>query len=35
LTILSGFVIVTQPQSPETHKAVITFEWPMKHEWVK
>jgi len=33
LTILSGLVIITQPQFPEIHKAVITFEWPMKHEW--
>jgi hypothetical protein len=35
LTILSGLVIITQPQSAEIHKAVITFEWPMKHEWSK
>jgi hypothetical protein len=35
LTILSSLVIVTQPQSPEIHKAVITFEWPTKHEWSK
>lgn len=35
LTILSSLVIVTQPQSPEIHKAVITFEWPTKHEWAK
>jgi hypothetical protein len=35
LTILSSLVIVTQPQTPEIHKAVITFEWPMKHEWSK
>ena len=35
LTILSSLVIVTQPQTPEIHKAVITFEWPLKHEWVK
>jgi Tfp pilus assembly protein PilO len=33
LTILSGLVIITQPQSSESHKAVITFEWPAKHEW--
>lgn len=35
LTILSSLVIVTQPQSPEIHKAVITLEWPTKHEWSK
>jgi uncharacterized protein YqgV (UPF0045/DUF77 family) len=35
LTILSSLVIVTQPQTPEIHKAVITFEWPTKHEWSK
>jgi hypothetical protein len=35
LTILSGLAIVTQPQSAEIHKAVITFEWPMKYEWSK
>jgi cell division protein FtsL len=33
LTILSSLVIITQPQSSESHKAVITFEWPAKHEW--
>jgi len=35
LTILSGLVIVTQYQSPEIHKAVVTLEWPIKHEWLK
>lgn len=34
LTILSGLVILTQLQTPECHKAVITFEWPVKHEWL-
>lgn len=34
LTILSGLVIIPQPQAPECHKAVITFEWPVKHEWL-
>lgn len=34
LTILSGLVILSQPQTPECHKAVITFEWPVKHEWL-
>jgi len=35
LTILSSLVIVNQAQSPEIHKAIITFEWPTKHEWSK
>lgn len=35
LTILSGLVILSQPQTPECHKAVITFEWPVKHEWLQ
>lgn len=34
LTILSGLVILSQPQTPECHKAVITFEWPVKQEWL-
>ncbi|MEI6647112.1 MAG: hypothetical protein WCP12_13835 [bacterium] len=34
LTILSGLVILTQLQTPECHKAVITFEWPVKYEWL-
>ena len=34
LTILSGLVILSQPQTPECHRAVITFEWPVKHEWL-
>ena len=35
LTILSGLVILSQPQTPECHKAVITLEWPVKHEWLQ
>ncbi len=34
-TILSGVVILSQSQTPECHKAVITFEWPVKHEWLQ
>jgi len=34
LTILSGLVILSQLQTPECHKAVITFEWPVKQEWL-
>lgn len=34
LTILSGLVILAQLQTPECHKAVITFEWPVKQEWL-
>lgn len=34
LTILSGLVILSQPQTPECHKAVITFEWPIKQVWL-
>ncbi len=34
LTILSSLVILSQPQTPECHRAVITFEWPVKHEWL-
>lgn len=30
MTTLSGIVILSQPQSPENHKAIITFEWPAK-----
>lgn len=32
---LSGFQILAQPQNPERHKAVITFEWPSKGEKTK
>ena len=32
LAALSGLLILGQPQSPETHKAIITFEWPAKCE---
>ena len=35
LVALSGLLIQSQPQSPETHKAVITFEWPAKGEKFK
>lgn len=34
LTILSGLVILSEPQTPECHRAIITFEWPVKHEWL-
>jgi hypothetical protein len=34
LTILSGLVILSEAQTPECHRAIITFEWPMKHEWL-
>ncbi|MEI7946804.1 MAG: hypothetical protein WCJ02_08905 [bacterium] len=34
LTILSSLVILSQPQTPECHRAVITFEWSVKHEWL-
>lgn len=32
LTMLSSLLILSQPQTPETHKALITFEWPTKGE---
>ncbi len=32
LTTLSGLLILSLPQTPETHKALITFEWPTKGE---
>lgn len=32
LACLSGFRIESQQQTPESHKAVITFEWPVKGE---
>jgi len=34
LTILSGLVILSQQQTPACHKVVITFEWPVKQEWL-
>jgi Tfp pilus assembly protein PilO len=35
LAVLSGLTLLCQPQTPETHKAIITFEWPAKGEKVK
>jgi len=35
LAALSGLHILGQPQTPEMHRAVITFEWPAKGEKVK
>ena len=35
LATLSGFLVLGQPQTPENHKAVITFEWPAKGEKAK
>lgn len=35
LATLSGFLVLGQPQTPETHKAVVTFEWPAKGEKAK
>ncbi len=32
LATLSSIVILSQPQTPERHKAMITFEWPAKGE---
>jgi len=32
LATLSGLQILAQPQNPERHKAVVTFEWPSKGE---
>jgi len=32
LATLSSLVILSQPQTPEIHKAIITFEWPTKGE---
>ena len=32
LTMLSSLLIMSQPQTPETHTALITFEWPAKGE---
>jgi Tfp pilus assembly protein PilO len=35
LATLSGLSIRCQQQTPETHKAIITFEWPIKGEKIK
>lgn len=35
LATLSGLVILASPITPETHKAILTFEWPAKGEKVK
>ncbi len=35
LAVLSGLLILCQPQTPEIHKAIITFEWPAKGERIK
>ena len=32
LATLSSIIILSQPQTPENHKAMITFEWPAKGE---
>ncbi len=32
LATLSSLVILSQPQTPEIHRAIITFEWPTKGE---
>jgi len=32
LVSLSSITILSQPQTPESHKAIITFEWPVKGE---
>lgn len=32
LATLSSLLILSQPQSPEIHRAIITFEWPAKGE---
>ena len=32
LVSLSGLLILSQPQTPETHTALVTFEWPIKGE---
>ena len=32
LATLSSLVILSQPQSPEIHRTIITFEWPAKGE---
>ncbi|MEI7902496.1 MAG: hypothetical protein WCK89_19780 [bacterium] len=35
LATLSSLLILCQQQTPETHKAIITFEWPIKGEKIK
>lgn len=35
LAVLTGLLVLGQPQNPETHKAILTFEWPAKGEKVK
>lgn len=35
MATLSGLVILAMPNSPETHKAILTFEWPAKGERIK
>ena len=35
LAALTGLLVLGQPQNPEVHRAVITFEWPAKGEKVK
>lgn len=32
MTMLSSLLILSQPQNPETHRAIITFEWPVRGE---
>lgn len=32
LATLSGLLVLSQPQTPEIHKAIVTFEWPAKGE---
>ena len=32
MVTLSSLLILSQPQSPETHKAILSFEWPAKGE---
>ena len=32
MVTLSSLLILGQPQSPETHKAILSFEWPAKGE---
>jgi len=32
LATLSSITILSQPQTPESHKAIISFEWPVKGE---
>lgn len=35
LATLSSLLILCQQQTPETHKAIIAFEWPVKGEKIK